>query len=389
MTPARRARTRLLLALLALLAVTLFACGKKGDPQAPLPRGPRAVSDLAVEQEGVSAVLTFAYPDRLLTGDPLTDLDGIEIYRVVGPSPTITTSRKPPAGGAGGDRAPGAAERRAAQSVRLAEAAFYAESSLLERLPVPSLAPLTRGATLRYEDTLTPLLRGGDALAPIAYAVVSVRRNGERSPLSNIALLAPAVPPGPPLILRTTADEGRVCIEWRGVETDMAGAPLREAGYRVYRRVLPEEEYGPPLNPQPLAGTSFIDAAAPYGDLVYTVRATHPQKSSVEGLPAEEAPLHYRDAFPPPAPQRIDALPEGEIVRLLWDPVEAPDLAGYLVLRAEGTSAPAPLSARPTQDTFATDRPPVRGRRYRYTVVAIDAAGNRSAPSPEAIAEPF
>ena len=55
---------------LALTALFTVACGKKGDPQAPLPRGPRAVSDLAVEQEGDDAVLTFSFPDRLLTGAP-------------------------------------------------------------------------------------------------------------------------------------------------------------------------------------------------------------------------------------------------------------------------------------------------------------------------------
>ena len=65
------------------LAICLLAlaCGKKGDPQPPLPRGPNAVKDLAVEQEGDDAVLTFSFPDRLQTGTPLTDLASIEVYR--------------------------------------------------------------------------------------------------------------------------------------------------------------------------------------------------------------------------------------------------------------------------------------------------------------------
>src|SRR6266545_3949053 len=61
-------QTRLAAAVVNLLVaacLTLAAgCGKKGDPQAPLPRGPRAVSDLSVEQEGGEAVLTFSYPAR-------------------------------------------------------------------------------------------------------------------------------------------------------------------------------------------------------------------------------------------------------------------------------------------------------------------------------------
>ena len=68
-----------LLLALSVLGVLAAGCGKKGDPQAPLPRGARAVSDLAAEQEGGEAILTFSYPDRLLTGEPLTDLEKIEI----------------------------------------------------------------------------------------------------------------------------------------------------------------------------------------------------------------------------------------------------------------------------------------------------------------------
>jgi fibronectin type 3 domain-containing protein len=76
-------------------------------------------------------------------------------------------------------------------------------------------------------------------------------------------------------------------------------------------------------------------------------------------------------------------------VRLIWDPVAAPDLAGYLLFRAEGAGAPAPIRTSPISDTFYSDESVETGRRYRYTVVAIDSAGNRSAASSEAIGEPF
>ena len=388
MSSALPARSLLSLFLLVLVATPL-ACGKKGDPQAPVPRGARAVSDLAVEQEGSHAILTFSYPDRLLTGDPLTDLESIEVYRAVGPSPAVTAPRRPSSGGVPSERAPGAAERRDAQNQRLADQACYAESQLVERLPLPAIAALTRGATLRYEDPVMPLLQGRPRPVPVAYAVVSARRNGERSPLSNIAILDPAVAPAAPVILRLTPEEGRICLEWLPVEADVLGAPLKSGGYRVYRRILPNEEYDEPLNPAPVSDTSFVDSGAPYGDLAYTVRATHPEKSNVEGLPAEEAVISYRDVFPPAAPSRLDALSEGDLVRLIWDPVEAPDLAGYLVFRAEGDAAPVQMTERPTAETFFTDASSRRGIRYRYTVVAVDAAGNRSPPSPEAVAEPF
>jgi hypothetical protein len=165
--------------------------------------------------------------------------------------------------------------------------------------------------------------------------------------------------------------------------------PARVGGYFVYRRSLDDDEYVTPRNSKAIAGTSFVDEAPPYGKLVYTVRASLPDKPKVFGLPALEAGIEYRDVFPPPAPRRLDALSEGELVRLVWDPVAAPDLAGYRIFRAEGTGPLAPLPRELVKDTFFNDEAAEPRRRYRYVVKAVDTAGNESAPSPEAVAETF
>jgi len=388
----RGARAPHCLSLLSLIVFVAGAvsCGKKGDPQPPLPRGPRAVSDLAVEQEGGEAVLTFTYPDRLLTGQPLTDLAAIAVYRVVNP-PASLTAAKPAATGGGPktDEAPASGARRAATAARLAEDAFLRDAVRVFEIPAASLVQHTRGATVVYRDGLGPLLKAGKLPATLAWAVVSVRRTGEKSPLSNFAVLAPAVPPGPPVILAVTPEEGRICLEWLPPATDMLGQPVEAGGYFVYRRTLPEEEYAAPVNAKPVAGTAYVDAGAPYGQLAYTLRAILPNKPKVEGAPADEAALDYRDVFPPSAPARLDALPEAGLVRLVWDPVPAPDLAGYIVFRAEGNAEPARLTAEPVKDSFLSDTSAQPGHRYRYTVRAVDKAGNVSAPSPEATAEPL
>lgn len=358
----------------------------------PLPRGPVAVSDLAVEQEGADAVLTFSYPDRLMNGEPLRDVAAIEIYRATDPSPALAPRPTPARGAApaapAGDAVPGSTARREAANVRLAEEMFFREAKKIDTLAVSAIAERTRGATVVYRDPLYPLLSAPKPPAALAYAVVTVRRGGERSPLSNIATLAPDVPPGPPTIVAVTPEEGRICIEWLPPQTDLLGRPAAVGGYRVYRRTLPEEEYAAPLNAEPIAGTVYVDTTAPYGGKhVYTVRATVPGKPKVEGLPAQEVGVDYRDVFPPPAPGRLDALPEGNAVRLVWEPVPAADLAGYVVFRAEGDGAPVPLTEKPVTDTFLTDTTVQPRRRYRYTVIAVDAAGNASPPSPEAVAE--
>jgi hypothetical protein len=374
---------------LGLAAAGSLACGKKADPQPPLPRGPRAVSDLSVEQEGAEAVLTFSYPDRLLTGLPLTDLASIEVFRVVGAGPALTEPRGGPVSGQKTDEAPGAAARRAAQAARQAEETFYREAGSVALLPASALGEHSRGASVVYRDPLGDLLARAGA-APLAYAVVSVRRNGEMSPLSNIATLSPDVPPGAPRIDAIFAEEGRICLDWTPPEKDLLGQPARVGGYFVYRRFAAEPEYDRPLTPSPVAGTSYVDTAIGYGSsYVYTLRATLPDKPRVEGPPAEEAPVDYRDRYPPPAPAALDALSESDRVRLVWDPVASPDLAGYLVFRAQGDGAPERLTERPIPEPFYTDSSVPAGSRYRYTVRAVDAAGNVGPPSPEAVAEPF
>jgi fibronectin type 3 domain-containing protein len=142
------------------------------------------------------------------------------------------------------------------------------------------------------------------------------------------------------------------------------------------------------LNAEPTAGTVYVDTTAPYGGKhVYTVRATVPEKPKVEGVAGEEAGVDYRDVFAPPAPGRLDALPEANAVRLVWEPVPTADLSGYVVFRGEGEGAPARLTEKPVSETFFTDTTVQPRRRYRYAVVAVDAAGNASPPSPEAVAE--
>lgn len=376
------------------LSIFAVACGKKDDPTAPIPRGPRAVTNLAAEQEGAETVLTFAYPDRLLTGLPLTDLAAIEVYRVVGASSTLAAPRPAtpaPAQPAGQktDLAPVAAARRAALQARMAQDAFYRDARLDARLPAESLGEYSRGATVVFRDPLAPLFEKGE-VPNLAYAVVSVRRNGERSPLSNVVLVAPEIPPDEPAIDTVMVEEGRICLDWTPPQTDLLGRPASVGGYFVYRRRLPEEEYDRPLNPEPIASPFYSDTAVAYGSsYLYTVRATPPGKPKIEGLPAEEIPVIYADIYPPAAPARLDALSEASLVRLVWNPVAANDLAGYLVFRADPGGEPVALTSAPILETVYTDTKVEPRKRYRYTVKAVDTAGNVSPASPEAIGEPF
>ena len=333
-------------------------------------------------------MLTFSYPDRLLTGAPLTDLASIEIYRSVGASAVSLGTGGAPSGPRT-DEAPVAAARRLAQAKRLAEEVFYREAKLVARLPAADLGEYSHGANVVYREPLFPLL-DKTTIPTVAWAVVCTRREGERSPLSNLATLTPEVPPDLPVIGEVAVQEGSICLEWTPPEKDLLGRPASVGGYFVYRRRLPEEEYQTPLNATPFVAPFYRDTAVAYGSsYFYTVRATAVAKPRVEGPPAEEVAALYLDVYPPAAPARLDALSEAAQVRLVWDASASPDVVGYVVYRAEADAPPKRLTEKPVADTFFTDPTVPAGKRYRYTVRAIDAAGNLSTPSPEATAEPF
>jgi fibronectin type 3 domain-containing protein len=103
---------------------------------------------------------------------------------------------------------------------------------------------------------------------------------------------------------------------------------------------------------------------------------------AIEGPASAEVCETPADTFPPAAPSNLAALATEGVINLTWDAVTAADLAGYVVLRAEATGDRLqPLMTSPITATVWADRTARAGVRYVYAVVAVDAAGNRSAES--------
>ena len=103
-----------------------------------------------------------------------------------------------------------------------------------------------------------------------------------------------------------------------------------------------------------------------------------------EGPASAKACVTPTDVFPPPAPTSLAAVGSDGAINLIWEGVEAPDLAGYLVLRGTGPDGPmTPLFEAPMRETTYRDTTVKPGVRYVYTVVSVDKATppNRSLPS--------
>jgi hypothetical protein len=114
----------------------------------------------------------------------------------------------------------------------------------------------------------------------------------------------------------------------------------------------------------------------------YTVRVVE----SIDGLTVEsDAPppacTTLVDTFAPPPPSGLEPIASDGAISLIWDPGEAPDLAGYVVLRGPaGGGELTPITLSPIAEASFRDVVP-SGGRFVYAVQAVDKAGNRSAPS--------
>lgn len=358
---ALRGRSGLALAL-ALASLALVACGSKGAPLPPLRNAPARTEGLsALRVQGGPVTLRFVVPAKNDDGTAPPDISSMRIFAVTQPA-----GDPPPtaAGLATGDT------RIATIDVRRREGETEPRTTgapAMEQDPVP-------GETITWEDKTeaatayaTPMVR--------YYAVAGVSSRGRMGILSEVVAVPLTAVPDPPSNVIASFTEKAIRIDWLG-----ADAATR---YRVYEvvggRVAPT-----PLNAEPIAGTSYEDPRLEYGvERCYVVRsAIASAGASIESANTPPACIRPSDVFPPPAPAGLTAVAGTGAVSLIWDPVDTPDLAGYLVLRAEAPGEKLqPLFTTPITENTYKDATTVAGTRYVYAVVAVDKASNRSAES--------
>jgi hypothetical protein len=373
---------------LAALVLLVLACGKRGDPRPPVPIIPKATTDLVVTQRADQVILSWSYPSLTTAGRSLTDVRRISVFRYV---------EELPASGVGIDPkaiSPGEIDPSTPQPIALfakiptlPQAQFVKLSNRLDSIEKANLTSATAGAKLVFADK--PAFRSTDGRpVRITYAVVTEGATA-RSTISNLAVIVPLPVATAPAGLTATAKAEGVVLAWEAPKTSVRGeeAPVI-GGYRVYRNAPGEavNEFAVPINTTPVSATTYTDTP-PYGEHEYRVSAV-----AVEGPPLLQSiastpvSVTFRDLVPPPAPASVTALIETKIVRLLWDPVEASDLAGYHVYRSEGVGHNADVKDVGTfllvneivTATTISDANANLGIAYRYAVTAVDKSGNES-----------
>lgn len=371
------------------LAATSAACGKKGDPEAPIRQVPAAATDLSVVQRGGEVLLELAYPRTTAAGTPLPRVSEVAVWQLVWPAPA-----------------------GAPEPLEVDERRFLVAATPTRVVPEDELPQVVRGDRIALSLPVPEPPAGQAETAgrsALSLAVKTKGPGGDESAFSNRVTYLLEEPPEPPTGLEARAQAGGVRVGWSH-EGEAAGAdeeveaeegPVEAgaagdaderpglAGFNVYRRQATERHYGPPLRTVGRRARAFRDEGAVFGErYIYTVTAVASRRPVVvESRLAEEVEVDYRDVFPPPVPEGLVALVQEGRVRLVWEASDAPDLAGYrLYRRSPDTQELRPLSEGPIRATEYQDREVVSGATYTYRVTAVDQAGNESEASEPAVA---
>ena len=284
------------------------------------------------------------------------------------------------------------------------------------RFPLPGLEKGTAGPRVQasYTDTLPQELQKQDPTAEITYAVSVLNESGRSAGLSNLVKVpsAPTLPPPqqfnakvgsdgvmlswdcPPAAVATEADStlGHKLRIYRREQGKQNDARVGDVNFMGCSRAQPvsqtPDEHGNQL-PQFLDQIFQWENHYDYRATVVTV-VSEPGKPEVE-VEGDDTPViqvFAHDIFPPAVPTSLQAVFSGvgqaPFIDLVWSPDSEADLTGYNIYRHQEGGQPVKLNSEPVKTPAYRDTHVQPGKRYFYSVSALDERSNESARSEEA-----
>ena len=376
--PARtRAVRSILLFLLSGYLLLAVGCGAPGEPTAPSPPVPTAVTDLSARQQGDGAQLTFTMPSKTIRGERLGETPAVEVLR---------GALKP-------DGTPDAKSFRVVQTIpgSLVSKYLFAERVQIVDPISPEESRAHPGAVLAYRTRTR----------------VSKKRASADSNATTVRVFPVPQRPGS---LQAKVTETAILLTWTALAKTSGGDPLPAVPeQRIYRGELDPRSYDgvaqdlsgakwiTPVTLLARADTpAFTDSPFEFGHTyVYVIRsAATVAGNALESDDSDPLVVSPVDTFPPSTPQNVvaavtSAAPEAPPeVDLSWSINPETDLAGYHVYRSEREDEKGELATPDLLLSPAYRDTSVRlGGRYWYRVTAVDRAGNESAPSPPVLAD--
>lgn len=351
------------------LFVLAAACGKAGAPHPPVPEIPAATTDLVVSQRDQKVILRWSYPSLSTAGKSLAGLRKIVVYRHAEPLPASLAAQL-------SGEAPKTASELFDQVALPLPPQYVKAAEPVAEVTKDQLPAFAAGAKIEFEDA--PAL-AGEGGVPVRYVYAVVTEGLEKtSGFSNLAPVVVYDVAQPPAGLAAQLTPEAVVLGWEKPARSVAGSDNPPVGgYAIYR-TAPGEVGGEAIATIDATATRYEDRP-PYGRYSYYVTAVAAKSPALaESGPSESAEVDFRDLLPPPAPSNVAALAEETSVRLIWDPVKVPDLAGYVVYRKVGPDWARYTPSLLTDASFRDEAPPA-GIPIVYSVTAVDRSGNESA----------
>jgi len=243
-----------------------------------------------------------------------------------------------------------------------------------------------------YTDSLPGEVLSDNPADSITYAIAALNTDGRGAGLSNQAhvSLVRTLPPPRNFAARVTSQG--VVLSWtneiRSANPDQSIHYL----YRVYRRPegSQQEIVVSEIPAGDVADLTLTDSNIEW-EKTYEYRAetvTVAAELQIEGDDTPEVKIFTDDVFPPAVPSGLQAVFSGPgqtaFIDLVWAPVTDVDLDGYNVYRHEEGAAAVKVNAGVVKSPAFRDTSVVSGKRYFYSVSAVDVRGNESARTEEA-----
>ena len=348
------------IALLAVVALMVVGCGKRGVPLPPRERVEQR-AEITAFQRGNQVVLSWKMPARNAPPGNVQHIASADIFRLAEPLNSPLT---------------------------MSEEEFASRSVLIASTPITSADFGLK--TVSYRDTLE---FAGQPVR-LRYAIRFVNASGQRAAFSNFLMLEPAARvANAPASLSTTVSQDAVTLNWTAPTQNVDGtSPVNVTGYNVYRSPSATQA-GTLLNKAPVSGTNYADQTFEFTkDYFYFVRAVSVGSGGepVESLESPVANVRPIDTFPPSAPTSVTIAATPTTISLFFPPNPETDVVGYRLFRSTDPNRPKAEWEQITRDlqkanTFIDERVE-SGKTYYYYVTATDKFGNVSSPS-EAVNE--
>jgi len=344
---------------LAVTALALGGCGKRGPIVAPERRLPMPPDSMRAAVEERVIVVSWGNPRVRVDGTRLRDLALVRLFRR--------------------EEVPGAAPKPAMLSGD--RVVGYDEIARIALDAAPPAGVQVQGGMVSFADSAG--LSFGRRYVYVTTAEDAIGRSSAPSERLVVTFLAG---PAAPLGLAAQAGDKEVRLKWDAPGSFLDGASATGELRYVVLRAAGDGGLAPVM-PAPVAGTTFTDTGlendTTYRYAVQAVRvdpegrARGPASAAVGATPV--------DTTPPSPPARLIAIRASGSVRLAWNASPEEDVTLYAVYRAEGSGAFLPIATTQAITTLYTDRDVQPGRTYRYAVTALDRAqkANESARSNE------